>query len=55
MRRDDACLHFGEWPGNGFRVKDEECERWVGEIEELVCVEVVDAYLSMLSAVDDWV
>ncbi len=37
-------LHLGERPGNGFGVEQQACKSRVGEVEELVGVEVVDAF-----------
>lgn len=38
-------LHLGEWPRDGFGVKQEECKCRVGKVEELVSVEVMNACL----------
>lgn len=37
-----ASLHLGEWPRDGFGVKQQECQCRIWEVEELVGVEVVD-------------
>lgn len=41
----DAGLHLGKGPGDGLGVQQEEGQRRVGEVEELVSVEVVYAWV----------
>jgi len=43
-RRDHPGLHLRERPRDGLGVEKQEGERWVGEVEQLVLVQIVDAW-----------